>query len=366
MIHVCHIISGDLWAGAEVMVYHLLKNLKNIDNLEISTILFNEGRLASHIRGLGIPVEVVDETKHNIFQIIMEIRRIFNKKSPNLVHSHRYKENIVSFLSSYFNHEIRLVGTQHGMPEYIGDNKKIKYTILHKINIYFLLKYFIKVIVVSKDMKGKFIDKFGFSDDKITVIRNGGEIPKDYSIKKDGDIFIIGSMGRMFPVKDYPLMVEIAREVKKETDRIHFELAGDGPEKERIMSLIERYRLGDTFMLRGFVENIFKYYQGVDVYINTSTHEGIPMSVLEAMSYGIPIIAPDTGGIKEIISDGVEGFLVEGRDPKSFAKICLDLFKDRSLRRTIGNCARKKVEKEFSNERMAKEYYQMYYNAVNT
>lgn len=366
MISVCHIISGDLWAGAEVMVYHLLKNLKNIENLEISTILFNEGRLASHIRDLGIPVEVVDETKHNFFQMIREIRKLLIQRSPDIIHSHRYKENIVSFLSSFFNKRIRLVGTQHGMPEYFGGNQKIKYTILHKANIYLLSKSFIKVIVVSKDMQDNFVSKFGFSGDKIAVIRNGTEINKEILLKRDEDIFIIGSMGRMFPVKDYSLMVEIAREVKKETDRIHFELAGDGPDRERILNLIERYQLGHTFILKGFVENIFEYFQGIDVYMNTSMHEGIPMSVLEAMSYGIPIIAPDTGGIKEIIRDGVEGYLVEGRDPKNFAKKCLHLFKDRSLRRSIGNNARTKVEKEFSNDRMAREYYQMYVGVVNT
>ena len=366
MMKVCHIISGDLWAGAEVMVYYLLKNLEENEGLEISAILFNEGKLASHIRDLGIQVNVVDETKYNIFQIVREIKNIFIQRPPDIIHSHRYKENILAFLSSLFNKNIRFVCTQHGMPEYIGGNNKVKYTILHRINIYLLSKLFNKVIVVSKDMKDKFIENYAFSKDKITVIRNGTEIPENILPKIDEDIFIVGSMGRIFPVKDYPLMVEIAMEIKKETDNIHFELAGEGPDKAKIIDLIEKYQLGNTFILKGFVENIVDYYKGIDVYINTSIHEGIPMSVLEAMSYGIPIIAPDTGGIKEMICDGVEGYLVEKRDKKIFANKCLELFNDRSLRRSIGNNAREKAEKEFSNERMAKEYYNMYCDVVNT
>ena len=91
-------------------------------------------------------------------------------------------------------------------------------------------------------------------------------------------------------------MVEIAREVNKETDKIRFELAGDGPDRAMIMGLIERYRLEKTFMLRGFVENLVDFYQGLDIYLNTSLHEGIPMSILEAMSYEIPIVGPNMGG----------------------------------------------------------------------
>ena len=360
MIHVCHIISGDQWAGAEVMLLHLLKNLKNYDNLNISTILFNEGRLAKSIRSLDIPVEVVDETKHNIIKFVKETRKILIRNHPDIIHSHRYKENIVAFLSSRYNKNIRLVSTQHGMPEYSTGGANNKYTILQKINFYLLSKSFARLVVVSNDIRHKIIKIFGFSDNNIIVIRNGIELPKEIPPKKEKDIFIIGSMGRMFPVKDYPLMVEVAREVKKETGKIRFELAGDGPDMEKVSNLVERFGLENVFILKGYVEDITEYYRNIDLYINTSVHEGIPMTVLEAMSYGIPVIAPEIGGIKEIIKNGSEGFLVNGRDPKKYAKECIQLLNDKLLWRKMGDTARDTVKREFTNERMAKEYQQMY------
>jgi glycosyltransferase involved in cell wall biosynthesis len=177
-------------------------------------------------------------------------------------------------------------------------------------------------------------------------------------------MFVVGSMGRMFPVKDYPLMVEIAREVCRETDKIRFELAGDGPEWAKIKDLVERYGLEKQFILRGFVEDLSGFYQGLDLFLNTSLHEGIPLSVLEAMSFGIPILAPNVGGLKEMINDGVEGYLVNGRDPEVYAIKCLHIYRNKILRQSMASSAREKVENEFSNDRMAREYYQVYLDVV--
>jgi glycosyltransferase involved in cell wall biosynthesis len=110
-------------------------------------------------------------------------------------------------------------------------------------------------------------------------------------------------------------MVEIAREVLKQTDKIRFELAGEGPDMERIIGLVHEFKIEKYFSLKGFVEDMSSFYQGIDLYINTSFHEGFPMSVLEAMAHGIPVIALNTGGLKEIINDGIQGYLIEGRDP---------------------------------------------------
>jgi len=342
------------------MDYHLLRNLKQFGDLGLSAILLNEGKLASELRRLGIPVDVVEETERSFFRLIRDTRRILDRRSPRIVHSHRYKENILAYLSSKSKNGIRLVSTQHGMPESIGTNRNRKYMLLHRLNLSLFLKSFSKVIAVSGDIRDILIEKYGFPGDRIAVIHNGTGIPEGLPSKKEKDFFVVGSMGRIYPVKDYSLMVEIAREVSGETENIRFELAGDGPDRAKIADLVERYRLGKVFLLRGFVEDLSGFYQGIDLYLNTSLHEGIPMSVLEAMSHGIPVIAPNVGGLKEMMEDGIEGYLVNGRDPKVFARKCLHLYEDRLLRQSMGSSARKKVEQEFSNDGMAREYHRLY------
>ena len=89
MLHICHLISGDLWAGAEAMAYQLLKGLSAYRHLELYAIVLNNGRLAEEIKGLGIRVRVVDEDNTSFFNIFLAIRKIFLKHPPDIIHSHR-------------------------------------------------------------------------------------------------------------------------------------------------------------------------------------------------------------------------------------------------------------------------------------
>jgi glycosyltransferase involved in cell wall biosynthesis len=126
--------------------------------------------------------------------------------------------------------------------------------------------------------------------------------------------------------------VDIASEVNKQAKDIRFELAGEGPEHARLFKQIRKYGLQDVFFLKGFVGGMSEFYIGLDLYINTSLHEGSPMSVLEAMSMGF-LSSAERGGIAEMVKDGLHGFLVERRDPKRFAEKCLAIYRDRDLGR---------------------------------
>lgn len=361
-VRVCHIISGDLWAGAEVMAYHLFKGLLKYPDIETSIILLNDGRLANEIRKLSIPVFVVDEGKKSLPRLYRDIRRILVEIRPNIIHSHRYKENILGYLASKAVKNSQLVATQHGMPEMYEGNNNLKNRITAKVNFSLLSRNFKNVVTVSQDIRKAFIEQFGFRENKVKVIHNGIEVYKDITQINSRNVFVIGSSGRFFAVKNYPFMVQIARIAieKEKANNIRFELAGDGPEMTKIQSLIKKYGLEEKFILRGFMDDIFPFYQGLDLYLCTSLHEGIPMSVLEAMSYGIPVIAPKVGGLTEIITDGVEGYLVESRTPEDFAERCIFLYENKSLRKQMGSAARERVKKEFSVEHMARQYYQLY------
>jgi len=359
MIKVCHIISGDLWAGAEVMACHLLQGLKAYPDLELFSIVLNRGRLSEEIERLGIPCYIMDETKLSFLQILLEIRRILKKKPANIIHSHRYKENILAYFASRAKKGIRLITTQHGMPGAEG-KRSIKDRLISRLNFFVLSSSFQNVVAVSKDIKNSFIDQFGFSENKVKVIHNGIVITECVPKVGEKNLFIIGSAGRFFPVKDYPLMVEVANEVLKKTNNIRFELAGEGPEKEKIKELIHKYGLEKSFLLTMFLSDASSFYNKLDLYLNTSFHEGIPMSVLEAMVLGIPVVAPNVGGLSEIVTDRVEGYLIADRNPKDFANKCLCLYENKSLRKQMGVAAHQRVAKDFTIHRTAEQYYSLY------
>jgi glycosyltransferase involved in cell wall biosynthesis len=359
MLKICHIISGDLWAGKEVMIYSLLKGLKKYNNLTLSTILFNEGRLAEEIRKLGIRVHVTDESKISFFNILLATRKIFSKRPPDVIHSHNYKENILAYLSSRSIRSPKLIATHHGIQEVYRKDTRLQHRLISKCNFFVLSRCFQRVVGVSQDIQ-KALKQYGFSNNKVCVIHNGIEIPDITPNKDNGETFVIGSSGRLFPVKDYPFMVEIAKAILEKTTHIRFQLAGDGPERSKLQALIEEYGLNDVFVLKGHLEDISAFYQGLDLYLNTSIHEGIPMSILEAMAYQLPVVAPKVGGFKEIVEEGVQGYLLEERNPKAFAEKCILLYENKALRQKMAQAAREKVMREFSLEKMAQNYFNVY------
>lgn len=359
-IKVCHFIAGDLWAGAEVMVYCLLKGLKAFPDLDLSVITLNHGRFADEVRKIGITVDVVDETRLRFPQILRTVKEILHATGPDIVHSHRYNSNLLAYLASRKGKSISLLSTQHGMPEYLGRNSDVKYAALHRFNFFLLSRYFQGTVAVSNEVRKTLTEQHGFNEGRTFVIYNGTE-PCDGALPdRSGGVFTIGSSGRFFPVKDFPLMVEVAREITRHEAGIRFELAGTGPDEGRIAELVRLHKLERTFILRGFLSEVSTFYQGLHLYLNTSHHEGIPMSVLEAMAHGLPVVAPEVGGLKEVIDDGVHGFLVKGRDPQSFAERCIILYRDDALRQRMGLAAKDRIEAVFSQRRMASDYQDLY------
>jgi len=357
-MRICHLISGDLWAGAEVMALRLISGLAEGKGVEISAVLLNEGKLARELNNLGIPIDVVDETRSNFFQINKRIHEILRKIKPDIVHTHRLKENILGYLTSRKSgREIPLLCTQHGLDE---PKLRLKWKLLSRVNLHILSRHFRNIVAVSEDIRITLSEKYDLPSEKLVVIHNGTEIPEEVTPDRGNHPFTIGSAGRFFPVKDYPFLVEVAAEVNRYAKDVRFELAGEGPDFVTVIERIQRYGLQDVFFLKGFVESISGFYNGLDIYINTSIHEGFPMSVLEAMSHGLPVVAPKEGGIKEAVTDGVHGFLIEGRDPKRYAQKCLAIYQDRNMRQSMGTASKEMVAREYSIKSMAGKYYELY------
>jgi glycosyltransferase involved in cell wall biosynthesis len=174
--------------------------------------------------------------------------------------------------------------------------------------------------------------------------------------------FRIGSAGRLFPVKNYSLMVDIANTCRLMADKVQFTLAGEGPEQNKLQHMVKYNNLEEHFEFAGHIENMENFYHELDIYINTSIHEGISISVLEAMSHGLPVIVPDVGGMREIVDDGVNGYLIPSRNPLEFAEKCILLFNNKKLYDDFSVAARKKIENKFSVRHMTEEYLKLYHN----
>lgn len=359
---ICHIVSGDLWAGAEAMVSVLLEGLKHYPELELSAIILNEGILADRLRSIQIPVKILAENERSFFHLYREVKKVIGESEPAIVHTHRYKENLLGYLATRARKKVQLVATQHGLPEVYGAKRNRKHQLIVNFNLNLMKRKFSRVVAVSDDIHGFFLAN-GYLDSRLRMIHNGLKPTEKVLPGNQSSKVIIGSAGRFFPVKDYPLMVSIAAELKT-IGGLEFHLIGDGPDRETIEKSIQQNNLQKKFLLRPFREDLTEFYHQIDIFINTSLHEGIPMSVLEAMAAAKPVIAPRVGGFKEVIDDGVDGFLIDRRTPQKFAEICKFLADKPDLRIKMGEAARRKIEKSFSMESMAGGYVKLYRELV--
>jgi glycosyltransferase involved in cell wall biosynthesis len=345
------------------MAWNLLTELRKFPELELLAVLLNEGRLAEELRSHDLEVRIIEERRLSFPRLLLAVRTFLREKSPDVIHSHRYKENILAFFTrGAGRNRARLVATQHGMPEPGPQGFKLAGRVVAWLNRHILSRRFDRLVAVSHDMRDHFIGPLGFAPTRVVVIHNGIDITDDRNSNGAGprSQMVVGSAGRLFPVKDYLLMVKIARELCGE-GKIYFTLAGDGVERMALEGSIKEFGLAETFTLKGNVEDMDSFYCELDLYVNTSLHEGIPMSILEAMAHGLPVVAPKVGGITEIIADGVEGFLIPTRDPRDFAEKCLLLQRDPALRMRMGLAARARVEGDFSAPAMAEQYRRLYH-----
>jgi glycosyltransferase involved in cell wall biosynthesis len=217
------------------------------------------------------------------------------------------------------------------------------------------------VVAVSLDLKKQLMATGKFDACKLAVVHNGvPPITLSVRVKYNERKLQIGTAGRLVEVKDLNLFIDVAADVLREVSNICFRILGDGPLKQQLSDRVRELGLADTVVFEGYREDARAFYDEIDIYLNTSLHEGLPLSILEAMAKGRPVVAPMVGGIPEVISNGQEGFLIEGRDSKEFAAKCLLLIRDRHLLESMGNNAHKKIQEKFSSAQMTSAYIELY------
>lgn len=361
---VVHVFSGDLWAGAEVMIGHLLPALQRA-GLRVVALSLNEGTLTTHLRRHGVETHVVDEGRHSFGALLRRAERLLRGERDIVFHAHRYKEDLLAWMLGRWRGARALVATLHGLPEPVPPGVRSWGQTLRRLDQRILKSCFTRVVAVSEEMGRVLVERFGFGRDRLAVIWNGVPVPPEgvNGAKGGQELFHVGAVGRLVPVKGFELALETAAFLRRDPGRMRLSILGDGPLRERLHARAEELGILDSLDLRPSETDLVPFYRSLDVYLNTSLHEGMPLSVLEAMACGKPVVAPRVGGIPEAMRDGREGFLVDGRDPVAFAARCRTLLAERDLREAMGARARERVRTCFSVERMAQAYAELYEHA---
>jgi L-malate glycosyltransferase len=174
---------------------------------------------------------------------------------------------------------------------------------------------------------------------------------------------IVGNVAALVPHKGQRHLVEAAALVVRQVPDARFVIAGEGELRPSLERVIKDRRLEKHVLLAGFRPDVLSLHQAFDIFVMSSVTEGLGTSLLDAMAASKPIVATSTGGIPEVVADGVNGYLVPPRDHEAMASAIVRLLRDAELRRRLGAGGLTRVREQFSAERMVErtlsEYEQL-------
>jgi glycosyltransferase involved in cell wall biosynthesis len=369
-IGVCHLISGDLWAGAEVQMYTVMEALRDCPEFELMAVTLNEGTLADKLREIGVRVAVFEESRLRFSQIRRNLQGFLEQNKPAILHSHRYKENILGGLAKRSGKVKYLVQTVHGMGEPFRGIKQLRSQAYSLINTYVTMRYFDRIIAVSDDIHRKLLRYISpdtivtihnaIDPDALIPTRNAESVRAEFGIGKEAPV--IGSVGRMVPVKRFDLFLKMARVIISSRPDIRFLLVGDGPMRGELENLAGGLGLEENVIFTGFRHDVTDLINCLDIFALTSYHEGIPMALLEAMAMKKIVVSTAVGGIPEVIEDGVSGNLIYGNEAGELAALCLRILENRNMQLNLAMAARAQIEREFSIKTLRDRVRGLYVN----
>jgi len=227
-----------------------------------------------------------------------------------------------------------------------------------------------QLIVVSRDLESMMASQFHLSSERIRFIANGIDTdfysPNLSEREKVRDALgiwpdevAVGYAGRLDPVKNFPLLLE-AFKLSLQTDR-RFKLIfiGDGPDRESIDRFCREHDIQDCVRLVGQQESVLSYLRALDVFALTSFREQMPMSMLEAMAVGVPVLASAVGEIPTILKGQMAGIFHELHEGATAFSQSLLKYRDSTMRKQMGEAARLLVVDQFQQQTMIKNYYHL-------
>lgn len=365
---ILHVIGGGEVGGAEELVLTLMK-LLDPAKYQPFLLCLCPGPFAALAAEQGFPASVIS-MKHRLdLSTINPLGEYLREQQINLVHTHGVRANLVA----------RLAAAREGLPVVTTVHSVLRYdydlpfkAIFARYLTMLTNKHSNKFIAISHAIAEE-IHQMGVPRDKIVIIHNGLDTGK-FSTPRKGDEVrqeldlnpewpTVTMIARLHPVKGHQYFLQAARQVIDAGFKAQFLIIGEGFQRRRIEQQVRELGLAEVVKMPGYYSSIEDIYEVTDLLCVPSLMEGLGLVVLEGMYFNVPVVASNTGGIPEIISDQVDGLLVEPRDYKALAQAILNILQNPDLATRLTQKGRQKVE-QFSQENMAKKVEQVYQEVI--
>lgn len=369
---ILHIITLSEWGGAQRVCYDIVTNLDK-DNFLVEVTCKPGGELIKKLNEKKIKVYEISSFRREIslindFKTLISLYKLIKKGKYDIVHCHSTKAGFLGRIAAKLTGVKKVYFTVHGwgfynVEEYGWAQKLL--TFLEKT----AAKCSTKIICVSEKVKEDGIERKIAKKDKFLIIKNGivwkvpenrERIRKKLGIKENDIVF--GMVGRLAYPKDPCMFLWAAKEVSQKFSQARFFLIGGGPLIQECQNFIKENKLENKIFLLGEKnpEETRELLLGFDVFTLTSKFEGLPITIIEAMFASLPIIATDVGGLRELVQEEKNGFLVDSNNQNELVKKTGYFIDNPTKRREMGKESLKIAKENFTLDKMIRSYENLY------
>ena len=352
---IMQVIPYFCFGGAEIMCENLTYALKKAGQEVFAVSLYPERTpIARRMEEAGIRIIYLEKKPGLDLSMVPKLMRLMKQERPDVVHTHL---NILKYaaLAARLAGVRKCVHTVHSLAD-----REAEDGIEKMIKGFCFRKNWSVPVALTPEVQASVSDFYGLSLGRIPVIYNGIDlsrcVPK--TTYETGETVTILHVGRFDTPKNHAGLLEAFRLLRETHPACRLRLVGDGDLRADIEALTREKGIDDAVEFCGMQSDVYPYLHDADIFTLPSIYEGNPMTIIEAMGTGLPIVASRVGGIPDMICDGESGLLVEP-EPQSICDGLARMMEDAAMRRHLGESAKAQSQR-FSAEQMARDYITCY------
>ena len=362
---VCHVVHSLGVGGAEVLVADMVRSLSDRFNCVVAC-LDDIGLIGESLRADGFQLQLLNREPGLDWNCARRLSAWLREHEVGVVHVHQCTPMFQAMLARFPGRQPPLLLTEHG--RHHPDLPSRKRALAHRL----LLGSRDRLVAVGQATRQALIDNEGLPAERVEVIYNGVDLSKfnDIASTARGEVrkelgleatdFVMTLVARLDPIKDHSTALATLKRVRESVPTAKLLIVGDGPERANIEVAIANGNFQGSAVMLGTRRDVPQLLAASNVFLLTSIGEGIPLTIIEAMAAGVPIVSTNVGGIPEMMTHGESGFLHDAGDTFGLADSITTLHRDGALADRVTMAARERAFAMFSRQQMLASYSKIY------
>ena len=346
------VVPTLLQGGGQKFVLDLAKGLDR-DEFQVRVLVYfrqHHRAFSEFAKDNHIDTVYLNKKKGFDLSFFKQLRKAIKDYQPDVIHTHL---NSMLYLLPFYRRKQVKLHTVHTLAqkEHYGLQKLVNFVAFHLLGVI--------PVGISDTVAETIAQTHRLKRADIPVVYNGVDCSRYDIPKVETGTFNFVTVGTIYEVKNFPFLVDCFAELHQQHPETRLTIVGNGAQRGKLMEQISRLGLDDVITITGTVGNVEDYLAAADVYVASSLFEGLPLSILEAMSAGLPVISTNVGGVPDVVRHEENGLLIPSGDQEAYVAALFELTENGEKRAAFA-ARSKALSKNYDEELTVHGYESLY------